>query len=330
MRSIAVLTSGGDGPGLNASIRAVTRQAIQRGAEVYGVRWGYRGLINGEIGVLNSRDVGGIMGRGGTVLGTARCPEFKEIKVRRTALRNLNQRGIEGLVVIGGNGSLAGALAVHEMGFPTFGIPASIDNDVSGTDMSVGVDTALKTILDAVDRIKDTASSHQRAFLIEVMGRDCGYLALASGLAGGAEMIMVPERPGPPVEEIADAVVEAYVRGKHHCIMVIAEGWKPGAQAVQEYLRSHKDDLGFDVRVTVLGHVQRGGRPSAFDRLLATRMGAFAADRLLDGESGTMVALRGSKLESYSLADAVSTLRPLDLRLLQLSGVMDSAATPIA
>jgi 6-phosphofructokinase 1 len=323
MKSIALLTSGGDGPGLNASIRAVTRQAIHRGADVYGIRWGYRGLINGEIAPLSSRDVGGIMGHGGTILGTARFPEFKDITVRRTALRHLNQRGIEGLIVIGGNGSLAGALALHEMGYPTYGIPASIDNDISGTDMSVGVDTTLNTILEAIDRIKDTASSHQRAFLIEVMGRDCGYLALASGLAGGAEMIMVPEQPGPPVEEIADAVLDAYVRGKHHCIIVIAEGWKPGTREVEAYLGSHKDDLGFDVRVTVLGHVQRGGRPLVFDRLLATRMGAFAADRLLDGESGSMVALRGNKLESYPLSDAVSQLRPLDLTLLQLSDVMD-------
>ncbi len=323
MQAIAVLTSGGDGPGLNACIRAVTRQAISRGVDVYGVRWGYRGLINGEISQLSSRDVGGIMGRGGTFLGTARCPEFKDIKVRRTALRHLNQRGIEGLVVIGGNGSLTGALEVHEMGFPTFGLPASIDNDIAGTDMAVGVDTTLNTILDAIDRIKDTASSHQRAFLIQVMGRDCGYLAIASGIAGGAELILVPEKKGPPVEKIAEAVVEAYIRGKHHCIMVIAEGWKPGTRAVSEYLNEHSDDLGFDVRVTVLGHVQRGGRPSSFDRLLATRMGAFAANQIIDGVSGRMVALRGNKIEAYPLEDAVKELRPLDLGLLELADIMD-------
>ena len=189
MKKIAVLTSGGDGPGLNACIRAVTRQALQNDVVVYGVRWGYRGLVNAEISALDSRDVGGIMAKGGTFLGTARCPEFKDIQVRRTALRNMNQHGIEGLIVIGGNGSLTGALKLHEMGFPTMGIPASIDNDIDGTDMAVGVDTTLNTILDAIDRVKDTASSHQRAFLIEVMGRNCGYLALASGLAGGAEMI---------------------------------------------------------------------------------------------------------------------------------------------
>ncbi len=323
MRRIAVLTSGGDGPALNACIRAVTREALRHDVKVYGVRWGYRGLINGEIDELTSRDVGGILARGGTFLGTARCPEFKEIRVRRTALRQMNQFGIEGLVVIGGNGSLAGALALHEMGFPTFGVPASIDNDVNGTDMAVGVDTTLNTILDAIDRIKDTAASHQRAFLVEVMGRDCGYLALASGLAGGAELILVPEHEGPPLEKIADTVVEAYTRGKAHCILVIAEGWKPGTQAVAEYLSARKEELGFDVRVTVLGHVQRGGRPSAYDRLLATRMGAYAAEHLINGESGMMAAMRGNVLESFLLADAVKTLKPLNLMLLGLSDVMD-------
>lgn len=323
MRKIAVLTSGGDGPALNACIRAVTREALQRGSKVYGVRWGYRGLVNGEIDELTSRDVGGIMNHGGTFLGTARCPEFKQVRVRRTALRQMNQVGIEGLVVIGGNGSLAGALALHEMDFPTFGVPASIDNDINGTDMAVGVDTALNTILDAIDRIKDTAASHQRAFLVEVMGRDCGYLALASGLAGGAEMILVPEYEGPSLEKIADTVVEAYTRGKTHCILVIAEGWKPGTLAVTDYLGERQEELGFDVRVTVLGHLQRGGRPSAYDRLLATRMGAYAVDHLLEGESGMMAAMRGNVIESFPLEEAVKTLKPLDLRLLALSDVMD-------
>lgn len=323
MQKIAVLTSGGDGPGLNACIRAVTRQALGKGVEVYGVHWGYKGLVNDEIERLTSRDVGGIMTRGGTFLGTARCPEFKQVNVRRTALRHLHQKGIEGLIVIGGNGSLTGAKVLHEMGFPTFGIPASIDNDINGTDLAVGVDTALNTILEAIDRIKDTAASHQRAFLIEVMGRNCGYLALASGLAGGAEMILVPESEGPSLEKIGETVIDAYVRGKAHCIIVIAEGWKPGTRAVADYISEHKDDLGFDVRVTVLGHVQRGGGPSAMDRLLATRMGAFAVDHLLDGESGLMAAWRGNMLETFPLVEAVKILKPLDLTLLQLSDAMD-------
>jgi len=323
MRRIAVLTSGGDGPGLNAAIRAATRQAILLGVEVYGVRWGYRGLINGEIDRLTNRDVGGVMGRGGTFLGTARCPEFLELSVRKRALRSLRQLDIDGLVVIGGNGSLAGANALHEMGFPTCGIPASIDNDVDLTDLSVGVDTTINTILDAIDRIKDTASSHQRAFLIEVMGRNCGYLALASGLAGGAELILLPEREGPTLQEIAAVIEDAYVRGKGHCIIVMSEGWRPGTQALSEYVQSQNEQLGFEVRVTVLGHVQRGGRPSAFDRILATRMGSYAASHLLQGESGAMVALQGNELTTVPIVDAVRRLRPLDMRLLELANVMD-------
>ncbi len=323
MKRIGVLTSGGDGPGLNACIRAVTRQALKQGAEVMGVRWGYQGLVQNDMQLLNSRDVGGIMGRGGTFLGTARCPEFQDIKVRRTAIRHLNQNGVEGLVVIGGNGSLTGGLKLHEMGFPVVGIPASIDNDISNTDIAVGVDTALNTILDAIDKIKDTASSHKRAFLIEVMGRDAGYLALQSGLAGGAEMILVPEREGPALETIGEQVVDSYMRGKGYCIIIIAEGWKPGTQKVTEYLRSRKEDLGFDVRVTVLGHLQRGGRPSVFDRTMGTRMGSVATEALLNGESGVMVGLQGNQLQLVSLEDAVSQLKPLDPRLLELSEIMD-------
>lgn len=322
MENIAILTSGGDGPGLNPCIRAVTRRAIKEGAKVFGVRWGYAGLLRGDIALMDTRDVGGILGKGGTMLGTARCPEFKDVAARRTAIRNLNQRGIEGLVVIGGNGSLAGALKLHEMGFPTIGVPGSIDNDINGTDIAVGVDTALNTILDSIDKIKDTASSHQRAFVIEVMGRDCGYLALQSGLAGGAELILIPERPGPEMEAIADVVLDAYMRGKGHCILVIAEGWKPGTQAVVDYLQEHKEELGFDVRVTVLGHVQRGGRPSAFDRTLGTRMGAFAAEVLLAGESGKLVALKGNTLELFPLDEAVKTQKPLDANLLRLVDTM--------
>ena len=323
MKRIAVLTSGGDGPGLNPCIRAVVRRGLRAGVEVFGVRWGYAGLIDNDMTSLDSRDVSGILGKGGTFLGTARCPEFLDINVRRTAIRHLNQRGIEGLIVIGGNGSLTGAQALHEMGFPTLGVPGSIDNDIDGTDMAVGVDTTLNTILDAIDRIKDTASSHQRAFLVEVMGRNCGYLALQSGLAGGAELILVPEREGPALEDIAKTVLNAYLRGKSHCIIVIAEGWKPGTKAVQEYLVDRREELGFDVRVTVLGHVQRGGRPSVFDRTLGTRMGAKAVEALLEGASGQMVALRGGELELFPLTEAVKQLKPLDSVLLELANLMD-------
>jgi len=323
MECIGVLTSGGDGPGLNPCIRAVTRRALVKGVKVFGVHWGYAGLLRGDITPLDSRDVGGILGKGGTMLGTARCLEFKDVKARRTAIRNLNQRGVNGLVVIGGNGSLTGAMRLHEMGFPVIGIPGSIDNDINGTDIAVGVDTALNTILDSIDKIKDTASSHQRAFLIEVMGRDCGYLALRSGLAGGAELTLIPEREEPSLEAIAKVVLDAYMRGKGHCIIVIAEGWKPGTQAVVDYLQERKEELGFDVRVTVLGHVQRGGRPSAFDRTLGTRMGAFAADALIAGESGKLVALRGNKLDLFPIEEAVEIQKPLDTDLLKLADWMD-------
>ena len=322
MKRIAVLTSGGDGPGLNPCIRAVTRMGLHLGAEVYGVRRGYSGLIANDLVDLDARAVGGIMGQGGTFLGTARCPEFKEESGRREALRCLNQASINGLVVIGGNGSLTGALHLHRMGFPVIGVPATIDNDVNGTDISIGVDTALNTILDAIDRIKDTASSHQRAFLIETMGRDSGYLALSSGLAGGAEMVLIPEVET-EMDKVADTIEDAYVRGKAHCIIIVAEGWKPGTRALSDYLRERRDELGFNIRLTVLGHVQRGGKPLAFDRLLATRLGAAASQNLLDGERGVMVGWVGNKAELTPLEEAVAFQKEINVELRQLSAIME-------
>ena len=322
MKRIAVLTSGGDGPGLNPCIRAVTRMSIYLGAEVIGVRRGYTGLLNGDVMELTPRTVGGIIGRGGTFLGTARCQEFYTEKGRRRALRTLNRLGVEGLVVIGGNGSLSGALELHRMGFPVVGVPATIDNDVNGTDIAVGVDTALNTILDAVDRIKDTASSHQRAFLIETMGRDSGYLALVSGLAGGAELVLVPEIET-SMAEVATAIEEAYVRGKAHCIIIVAEGWQPGCHALSDYLQEREEELGFEVRLTVLGHVQRGGKPSAFDRLLATRLGAAAAQTLIDGQSGVMVGWAGNHLVLTPLEEAVAFQKEVSLELGKLAEVME-------
>jgi 6-phosphofructokinase 1 len=322
IRRIGVLTSGGDGPGLNPCIRAVTRTAITKGVEVMGIERGYTGLISGDFESFDARSVGGILGQGGTILGTTRLPEFCERKYQRQAIRVMNQHAVDGLVVIGGNGSLTGALALHNLGFPTVGVPATIDNDVNGTDIAVGVDTALNTVLDAIDKIKDTASSHQRAFLIEVMGRDCGYLALMSGIAGGAEMILVPEIPTQP-EEVAEILTDAYMRGKSHGIVIVAEGYKPGTQAVLEYLEAHKEELGFSMRVTVLGHVQRGGRPSAYDRILATRLGAAAAEGLLDGKSGHLAGMLNSEVTYTPLEEAVSKLRPIDERLYQLAHMME-------
>jgi 6-phosphofructokinase 1 len=322
MKRIAVLTSGGDGPGLNPCIRAVTRMALHLGTEVHGVRRGYAGLIANDLVELDARAVGGIIGQGGTFLGTARCPEFKEESGRREALRCLNQKGIEGLVVIGGNGSLTGALQLHKMGYPVVGVPATIDNDVNGTDISIGVDTALNTILDAIDRIKDTASSHQRAFLIETMGRDSGYLALSSGLAGGAEMVLIPEVET-EMDKVADTIEDAYIRGKAHCIIIVAEGWKPGTRALADYLRERREELGFNIRLTVLGHVQRGGKPLAFDRLLATRLGAAASQNLLDGERGVMVGWVGSEAQLTPLDEAVAFQKKINVELRELSAIME-------
>jgi 6-phosphofructokinase 1 len=322
MKRIGVLTSGGDGPGLNPCIRAVTRTALSLGLGACGIRRGFAGLMDGEMIELDDRAVGGILGKGGTFLGTARAPEFKTLKGQREALRNLNQDGTEGLVVIGGNGSQTGALALHKLGFPVVGVPATIDNDIGGTDIAIGVDTTLNTILDAIDKIKDTASSHQRAFLIEVMGRDCGYLALMSSIAGGAEAVLIPEVET-PLEELAQNMMDAYIRGKAHCIIVVAEGYKPGTQAVVDYLLERRDELGFEVRVTALGHVQRGGRPSAFDRLLATRLGAAAARALHEGNAGQVVGLIGNQIITTPFEEALANPPGIDLSFHKLAEIME-------
>jgi 6-phosphofructokinase 1 len=322
MKRIGVLTSGGDGPGLNPCIRAVTRMALGYDWEVTGIERGYTGLMDGEMIPLDARSVGGIIGRGGTFLGTARAPEFKTPKGQREGLRSLNRHGIEGLVVVGGNGSLMGAYALHRLGFPVVGVPATIDNDVVGTDIAIGVDTALNTILDAIDKIKDTASSHQRAFLIETMGRDSGYLALMGGIAGGAEMALIPEVET-TLEEVGQGLLDAYVRGKAHCIIVVAEGYKPGTQAVADYLCARQEELGFEVRVTVLGHIQRGGAPLAFDRILATRLGAAAVRELYDGNHGHLVGLIGNQIVLTPLEDVLTRRQELDLSLCELSKIME-------
>ena len=321
MKCIGVLTSGGDNPGLNPCIRAVVRMGIHLGLEVMGIRRGYAGLINGEIEAMDARSVGGIIGHGGTILGTARCPEFYEPKGRKEALRSLNRFGIDGLVAIGGNGSLTGALELWRLGFPTIGVPSTIDNDVNGTDISIGVDTALNTILDAIDKIKDTASSHNRAFLIETMGRNSGYLAMASGVAGGAELVLCPEVET-TFEEVCHTIDNAYIRGKSHCIIIVAEGWQSGTQALAERLRE-RQDLGFSVRVTQLGYVQRGGSPSAFDRLLATRLGAASARELVAGNAGNMVGWTKSAISLTPLEEAVAFDKQISPELWELARIMD-------
>jgi 6-phosphofructokinase 1 len=321
IKQIAVLTSGGDAPGMNAAIRAVARTAIGKGWNVFGVRHGYAGLIAGNFVPLRARDVGGIMQVGGTMLGSARCPEFRTEEGRLLALRTLSQCDIDALVVIGGNGSQSGAAELSKMGFPVVGVASTIDNDLYGSEITIGVDTALNIALEAIDRLKVTASSHQRAFLVEVMGRECGYLALMAGLAGGAELCLIPEAEVDP-EEVASAVRAAYQRGKTHALVVVAEGAKHDATALAAYFALHRERIGFELRATTLGHVQRGGTPGAFDRLLATKLGAAATDRLARGEYGVLCGQLNGEMAATPLAEVVSKKKAIDTSLLELSHVL--------
>jgi 6-phosphofructokinase 1 len=322
MKRVAVLTSGGDAPGMNAAIRAVVRAGVGRGMEVIGVRHGYAGLIADDMVPLGTRDVGGIIGRGGTVLGSARSPEFRTEAGRMQALHNLTVRGVEGLVVIGGNGSQAGAAALSQMGFAVVGVASTIDNDLVGSDITIGVDTALDVALEAVDRLKVTASSHGRAFLVEVMGRGCGYLALMAGLAGGAEAIIIPEVETEP-EAVAAVIRESYEHGKPHAVVVVAEGAKLNAAALVSYFEQHQERLGFQVRATILGHVQRGGDPTASDRVLATCLGAAAVEQLAKGRHGVLVGMIQGKIVATPYAEVLSGSKPLDLNLLELAQVLN-------
>ena len=315
---VGVLTSGGDAPGMNAAIRAVARSALSRGWTVAGVRNGFAGLISGSFVTLGPRDVAGVLERGGTFLGSARCPEFREEEGRIRALRHLRQDGIEGLVVIGGNGSQTGSHALSQMGFPVVGVASTIDNDLCGSDVTIGVDTALNIALEAIDRLKVTASSHERAFLVEVMGRDCGYLAMMAGIAGGAEAVVVPEVDIEP-DAVAADVRAAYERGKAHAIVVVAEGARHDGEALVRYFREHRGRFGFEPRLTVLGHVQRGGRPGASDRLLATRLGAAAVEQLARGEHGVLVGMIDNRIKATPLGDIIGKTKTIDRDLLDLA-----------
>lgn len=321
MQNIAVLTSGGDAPGMNAAIRAVVRAALAEGWTPWGVRHGFAGLVAGEMTPLTARDVGGIMQRGGTMLGSARSQEFRTEAGQRQALRELNQNEIDALVVIGGNGSQTGAFMLNKLGFPVVGVASTIDNDLVGSDITIGVDTALNIALESIDRLKTTASSHTRAFLVEVMGRDCGYLALMAGLAGGAEAVVVPEVPVAPEDVIAE-LEDAYTRGKTHALVVVAEGAALNAEAMAAHFGAHGERIGFDLRVTTLGHVQRGGVPTAFDRVLATRLGAGAVAALARGEQGVLVGRHGTEIGTVPLAEVVGKQKPLPADLIELARIM--------
>ncbi|MGV2927250.1 6-phosphofructokinase [Macrococcus capreoli] len=314
MKKIAVLTSGGDAPGMNAAVRAVVRKAMYHDIEVYGIYQGYQGLVNNNIHKMERGTVGDKIQRGGTFLQSARCPEFKEPEVRKVGIENLNKLGIEGLIVIGGDGSYRGAQRLNEEGIKTIGIPGTIDNDINGTDFTIGFDTALNTIIEAIDKIRDTASSHERTFIIEVMGRDAGDLALWSGLAGGAESVLIPEHKK-DIKEIADKIQQGIERGKKHSIIVVAEGVMSGHECGEQL----KKYINVDTRISVLGHMQRGGSPSGLDRVLASRLGGYAVELLMNGETGLAVGIQNNKLSKTSFDDIFSAIHTIDEQMYALS-----------
>jgi 6-phosphofructokinase 1 len=318
VKKIAVLTSGGDSPGMNAAIRAVVRSGVMSGLEVVGIKRGYGGLLDGDFLDLNYSSVGGIMEKGGTILRTSRCPEFVTVEGREEAARKLKENKIEGLVVIGGEGSLHGAMFLNEeQGVPVVGIPGTIDTDIDKTDLSIGVDTCLNTIVDAIQKLKDTASSHERAFIVEVMGRHCGYIAAISGLVTGAEAVVIPEEPV-DFEKLADRLLETRQRGKLNCIVVVAEG----AASAYTVARHLEHRIGYETRITILGHVQRGGSPTSFDRLLASRMGAEAVKALLRGETSVMTALHGTSIVTVPLQGVLEKKKQLDMSLVELVKIL--------
>ncbi len=303
MKRIAVLTSGGDAPGMNAAIRAVVRAAAASGLEIFGVQRGYQGMIDGLIAPMNARSVSGIIHHGGTILRTARCQAFMQAEGRAEAARQLERFGIEGLVVIGGDGSYRGAHALwQEHGVACVGLPGTIDNDIGGTQYTIGFDTAMNIAMEAIDRLRDTAASHDRLFFIEVMGRHSGFIAMYSGLAGGAEEILVPERPT-DIAAVAAALRAGKERGKTSMIVVVAEGDDAGdAYAIAKKTAEASDIK--ETRVAVIGHLQRGGAPTAFDRVLASRMGVRAVEALRAGESGVMIGIENNAMVVRPFSDA--------------------------
>lgn len=314
MKKIGVLTSGGDSPGMNPAIRAVVRKGIYHNLDVYGIYGGYSGLISGNIKKLELGSVGDIIHRGGTMLYSARCPEFKNKEVQQKGIEQLIAHGIEGLVVIGGDGSYRGAKSLTEQGYPCVGIPGTIDNDIPGTEFTIGFDTALNTVIDAIDKIRDTATSHERTFVIEVMGRDAGDLAIWAGLAGGAETVLIPEEKY-DMNEIANRLRKGHERGKKHSIIIVAEGVCSGI----EFGKELKEKTNFDTRVSVLGHIQRGGSPSAFDRVLASRLGAKAVELLMEGKGGRAVGIEKNAVVDYDIIEALERSHVLDSELSILS-----------
>jgi 6-phosphofructokinase 1 len=314
MKKIGVLTSGGDAPGMNAAIRAVVRKAIYHNLEIYGIKNGFQGLIDGNIQKMELGSVGDIIQRGGTLLRSARSNAFITDEGQQKGIEQLKKHDIEGLIVIGGDGSFRGAQKLTEKGFPCIGVPATIDNDIAGTDFTIGFDTALNTIIEAIDKIRDTATSHERTYVIEVMGRNAGDLALWAGLSGGAESILIPEKQE-DFEDIVERLKRGHERGKKHSIIVVAEGVGSGF----DYGERIQEATSLETRVTVLGYIQRGGSPTASDRVLASRLGAMSVDLILTGEAGRMVGIQHNKLVDQKISDVLEKEHQTDIDMYNLS-----------
>jgi 6-phosphofructokinase 1 len=317
MKTIAVLTSGGDAPGMNAAIRAVVRMAIYKGIRVMGVQRGYCGLINGELFEMDRHSVSDIIHRGGTVLRTARSDEFRTEEGRKKAANVLRVFGIDGLVVIGGDGSFKGAQFLSKMGIATIGIPGTIDNDLDYSEYSLGFDTALNTVLDAINKIRDTSSSHERISVVEVMGRNCGDIALYAGIGGGAESVIIPEK-GYDIDELCKTIFEGKRRGKMHNLIILAEG----VGKANELAKQVQDITGVEARATILGHIQRGGSPSAFDRILASRMGVAAVEALMEGKSGRVIGIKEGKIIDEDIDTALAMPKVFDEELYEISKML--------
>ncbi|MBO4400840.1 MAG: 6-phosphofructokinase [Selenomonadaceae bacterium] len=318
LKSIAVMTSGGDSPGMNAAVRAVTRTALHQGVKVWGIRGGYHGMLDEDIFEMNSKDVSDIIQRGGTFLGTARCKRFTTPEGRMLGYKNLVDRGIQGLVVVGGDGSLRGASTLsQETGLPIVGLPGTIDNDVWGSEYTIGCDTAANTIIDAMNKLRDTASAHRRVIVLEVMGRNSGWLAMVAGISGGAEYILVPEEPF-DLDQICEHMKEDYERGKRYVLMVVAEG----AGKASDIGPQIAEKTGLDTRVSKLGHIQRGGSPTVIDRVNASRLGEHAALAIISGLSDIVFGFNRGHVVSINLHDAVNNKKQLDPQYMRLAKVL--------
>ena len=320
MKKIGLMTSGGDAPGMNAAIRAVVRACAYHGISAVGIEMGYQGLIDNQMSEMGARDVKNIIHRGGTVLRTARCKAFYTAEGRAKAYENFEANGLDALIVIGGDGTFTGAMLFSdEFNVPVIGLPGTIDNDIFGTDTTIGYDTALNTVVDAIDKIRDTATSHNRLFFVEVMGRDSGFLALNGGIGAGAQDILIPEEYL-DLNRLFASLDRGYQAGKSSSIIVVSEGEEGGVFEIVKRVREHYPD--YDMRVTVLGHLQRGGAPSCSDRVLASRLGVAAVEGLMEGQSAVMAGLRGGQIVFTPLSDAVKKNHEIDAELIRISDIL--------